>query len=57
MKKLILKNKIRLVLLSGLIMIGGDYLVSYYEPVSIFLLGEVISLLGWGLFVIALDTK
>lgn len=51
------QNKTILILLAGVVMIGGDYLVSYYEGADIFLIGEVVSLLGWGLFVIALDTK
>lgn len=46
-----------LILLAGAIMIGGDYLINYYDQLSVFFTGEVISLFGWSVFIFLLDNK
>lgn len=50
-------KKVLYVVLGGAIMILGDYLVSYYNPIYIFIVGEIVSLFGWSLFVLALDNN
>lgn len=46
-------EQVALLFIAGGVMIFGDYLTSYYDGLGFFA-GEVISLIGWGLFVIAL---
>lgn len=44
-----------LIALGGIAMMGGDYLTAYFDPLPVFFAGEVVSLIGWAVFVMAIE--
>ena len=51
------KRKIALIVAGGIVMMGGDYLYTYYDAVHLFFVGEIISLTGWTLFVLGIESN
>lgn len=56
-EKIIKHKKITFIILGGLLMMGGDYLTAYYDSEKVFFVGELLALIGWASFVLALEKQ